>query len=261
MCVKQKIMGLLNISKDDAASEAEIETALRLANKLMDRHHLSEGDLDDAENSALDRAVSSEKKQGHSVVGKKMYMWEKVLTHFVSDLVGVPHYLSRGVMDKKTASGLVFRDINGKAVRGRSVVFYGVAEDVDIAVSLYDELRLVIIALARLRYGSVFQGEGGVYSEGFVSGLRSNLKKDKAEQKRLAQGSSDERALVLIDRRNDLIRIKSNLASKWLKKEKGINLVTKSTRGGASGSSDARNAGRADGRGYNVSAARRRKLS
>jgi hypothetical protein len=261
MCVKQKIMGLLNISKDDAASESEIETALRLANKLMDRHHLSEEDLDDSEDAALDRALAADKDLGHSIVGMKMFMWEKFLGAFITDLTGVPRYLTKIVRDKKTPSGIIYRNEKGKPVRGKSVVFYGIAEDVEIAVKLYDELRLVIISLARLRYSSVFQGEGGVYAEGFVSGLADNLKSDKNEQKKIAAESSSSRAMVLIERRNDLVRRKCNIANNWLKKEKGVYLRTSTSRGGSSGSSGARSAGRSDGKSYNVNAARRKKLA
>jgi len=261
MCVKQKIMGLLKISKDDAASEHEIETALKLAQKMMDKHHLSEEDLDDSDDAKLDAAIAAEKIQGYSYVGTKMFMWEKRLMHFVSKLTGVPFYQTRGTVEVRTASNLTKRTPAGKAVRGKAVVFYGIAEDVEIAVGLYNELRLAIISLSRLRYGSVFQGEGGVYAEGFVVGLGHNLEEDLAEQKRLAQASSNSRAMVLIDRRNDLVVRKGNLAKSWLKREKGINLVTKSSYGGASGSSQARAAGISDGKSYNVSAARRRKLN
>jgi hypothetical protein len=43
--IKTKISKLLDIAADDSASESEIENALAIAARLMERHHLCEADL------------------------------------------------------------------------------------------------------------------------------------------------------------------------------------------------------------------------
>tara|TARA_R110000824_G_scaffold172434_1_gene350339 strand:+ start:54395 stop:55183 length:789 start_codon:yes stop_codon:yes gene_type:complete len=259
--VKSKIMGLLNISADDAASEAEIETALRLAKKMMERHHLSEDDLVDSPEDQVRAAQDAEKTDFASPVGKKIYRWEKSLSTFVRDLVGgIGCYTARH-QTAKTPAGFPIRDEDGNEIRTGAIHFYGITEDVYAACEIYSELRTAIVALARIRYGSVFKGSGGLYAEGFVAGLRSKLETEEDQAKIEAVETSNSNALVLIERRNALVAAKTASADLWLQHTAGVKLSNRGIGQGASGSHGAFTAGRTDGAGYNVGRTRNRKLN
>lgn len=264
--ITEKIRKIMAIAGDGAASEEEIENALRHAQRLMDKHHLTEDDLAHApedDYATVDRATFGDHR---SWVGVKMYAWETRLSQFVADLVGVKIYCDY-VRPMRVRGVMQFSD-DGKRKRGRSFVFFGVDEDAHIAAEMFDELRLMIAAMARLKWGQVYVRDGGAYCEGFVSGLQSKLCEsrdaEKLEAQRcIAQTDASDRAnaLVLIERRTALVKYKRDKASEWLSKEKGIKLRSGGSRGGASGSGDARREGHSDGRAANVSAIRRRKLA
>jgi len=259
--IKTKIMGLLNISKDDAASEAEIETAVRLARRMMERHHLSEDDLVDSPEDQEQAARDAEKANTGTAVGRKIYRWEKTLAIYVRDLIGGIGCYTSGLEAAKTPAGLVIRDGAGRCTYSRHVYFYGIAEDVQTACRLYDELRTAVIALARIRYGSVYKGDGGRYAEGFIDGLQIQMEKE-TEQKKLAAGlQTNRQQMVLIERRNHLIRVKKQTAENWLRNSEGVKLRNSPISEGANGSESAFRSGRQDGASYNVNTARTLKIS
>lgn len=255
--VKRKIIALLNISKDDSASQAELETALKHAQKLMEQHHLSEDDLAQGVDP-FEAAAKAKKDKVSSVVGKKTYAWECGLAFYVQDLVGgVKFYRSSSIKLKKTPAGLIAKDPWKRPIEGKQFVFYGIAEDAEMASLIYDELRFAIIALSWAKHGSSFKGDGGKYSEGFVYGLGQQLK--QRQNLTFEQSEGGTRALIL--QRDQLIKHKAKTAEQWLSKECGINLSKGSGYSGASGSSSAFSDGRADGSRYDVSATRRKKLN
>lgn len=262
--IKAKIRGLLNIAKDDAASENEVETALKIAQKMMERHHLSEDDLTEDPLAQMEQAANAPKTKEATELGSKIYTWEVILAETVARHIvkGVGWYSQKTY---QTPSGLIRRNEHGKPMQCGQIMFYGVAEDVEIARRIFDEIRTAIIALARLRYGSVFRGDGAAYAEGFATGLKKkSIAQDEQErdeaQKRLTT-TSDNRGMILISRRTDLIRRKEDSAKKWLASPAGgsIRLATQS-RGGSSGDDSARQQGMRDGAGYGVNAARSKKL-
>jgi hypothetical protein len=262
--IKAKIRGLLNIAKDDAASENEIETALKIAQKMMERHHLSEYDLTEDPLAQMEQAANAPKTKEAAELGSKIYTWEVILAEAVARHIvkGVGWYSQK---TNQTPSGLIRRNEHGKPIQFGQIMFYGVAEDVEIARRIFTEIRTAIIALARLRYGSVFRGDGAAYAEGFATGLKKkSIQQDTDEreeaQKRLTT-TSDNRGLILLSRRTDLIRRKEDSAKKWLASPAGggIRLATQS-RGGSSGDDSARQQGMKDGAGYGVSATRSKKL-
>lgn len=97
-----------------------------------------------------------------------------------------------------------------------------------------------------------------MYCEGFVSGLNAKIRKQEKQQRLEAQ--NDSRALIILDRRADLIERKEDLAQSWLKEACGVKLVSGNRRFGANGSREAWDEGRADGRRADVNALRRRKI-
>ena len=51
------------------------------------------------------------------------------------------------------------------------MVWYGVAEDVELAVSLYNEWSHVIATIAQGRYCGAYRADGSSYAQGFASTL------------------------------------------------------------------------------------------
>ena len=263
--VKDQIRKILSIANDDAASEQEVQNALAIAARLMDRHHLSEDDLQTSpQEQEQDARTAPRTKTQVFSDNARMPQWEKSLAGVVAKIVGgVGYYVSPPVY-RQTAAGLAVRDANGKATKATSLVFYGIAEDVETAIQLWGELRLAISALARLRYGSVARGDGAAYAEGFVAGVEENRTEREAteysEARRLTYTGTST-AMVLVERRNALIQQKATLAKAWLASPEGggIKLRMQSA-GGSTGSSDARGQGRTDGGKYNANASRTLKI-
>ena len=111
--------------------------------------------------------------------------------------------------------------------------------------------------MASLRYGRVQKGDGAAYSEGFVAGLQANRKTDAA--KLLTHNTST--GMILAKRRNELVRLKTDLATDWLKNETKIKLSAGRRGGSTSGSYEARLTGLQDGQKYEVTKATTRKLN
>lgn len=257
--VKARIRAMLNTAADDAATEGEIDNALRFARAMMQQHHLEESDLAEEPADQYEDIARAPKGTAAAVVGKKLFAWEGWLAHFCSKFVGgVGHYLDSDIQIARRGRLAVW-DENGEVRMGKAVVFYGVAEDALLAKELYDDLRTTIITMARLTWGGCYQGDGGAYAEGFVEGLNTKLRK-AAEQERL-EAAGNGRALILIDRREDLIERKTELAKSWLANERGIKLRRGTGRSGANGSRQARSEGRADGAAAQVGVSRTKKIT
>lgn len=255
--IAKKVKNLLAIAKDDHASDAEIQNAMNHAHRLMGEYHLTEDDLshepqDDYAN--VDNANFTRQK---SYIGRKAYLWESTLAHFVCDFVGIPFYITNQP-EIARKNGIVLLDEKGKPRQGKAYVFYGIAEDAIIAADLYDELRLLISTMAVARWASVYKGEGAVYSQGFVAGLNSQLEESRFIGLNTTKDSPT--TLILIHRRDDLIEYKKKKANNYLNKELGIKLVSGQGKPGASGSHAAYSEGQADGSKTSISAARSKKL-
>lgn len=257
--VKDRVRKLLNLAHDDAAAEGEIDNALRFAKQLMDEHHLSEDDLSQEPEDQYKQIENSPKCSQFVSVSGRIYAWESGLSMFCARFVGgVGTYIDSRKTPARDHRGMaILHPRTNEPYAARRICFYGIAEDVALAAELFHELRLSIIASAILKFGGYCKGDGGYYCEGFVAGLREKTRKAEEQSKPLA---SDSKALVLVDRRKDLIERKKDAGNEWLKSQ-GIKLCSGSHRSGASGSSDSFHEGRSDGRSTDVSVSRTKKLA
>ncbi len=258
--VKDRIRQLLNVAANDAATDGEIDNALRIAQGEMARHHLSETDLVTEPAEQWADIDSAEKGEARAIVGSKKYYWECLLAQFCQQFVGgVKIYASNSTdnIDRIAGSRIVRWDDNGEIRKGKAFVFYGVAEDAELAKDLFDELRATIITMARLTWGGAFKGDGGTYCEGFVAGLNTKLKKAEARQRLESQGNST--GMILVERRADLIKRKQQAAELYLR-EKGVKLGSGGRMGGSNGSEQAYNEGKADGQASDVGVNRTKKI-
>jgi len=247
-----KVRKLLAISRDGNASEAEIQNAMNHAHRLMGEYHLSEEDLGHEPQTDYDKIDEAECNRNYSFIGKKAFQWECSLAFFVSDFVGVPFFL-RHKSELVNKNGITQFDQKQNPRFGKAFVFYGLTEDAAIASELYDELRLLIATMAVSTWGSVYKGDGAVYSQGFVEGLKSQLEKTKTIE-------HQETSTVLVHRRDDLIKYKEKKAKQFLSTVCKIKLSSRTGGTGASGSNTAYRDGKSDGSKASVSSDRSKKI-
>lgn len=252
-----KVKKLMAIAENDASSDGEIDNAMRFAQQLMDNHHLTEEDLAHEPDDDYAKVDKADKGERRAFVGRQLYTWESMLAGFASKFVGCPCYVDNNLKTARKPNGFAVLDENGDVKKGKSIVFYGIAEDAMIAVEIYNELRALIATMAVGKWGGCYRGDGAAYSEGFVSGLNTKLAKARIEDKK-----SESTSMILLSHRRDaLIKYKNEKAQQWLSKERGIKLRSGGSRTGSSGSYEARRDGRKDGAATDVSANRSKKLS
>jgi hypothetical protein len=253
--IASKVRKLLAIAQDDATGEAEMQNAMNFALKMMEAHHLSEEDLAHEPQDDYSKVDRAEFDRVRSFVGSKLYWWENILAGFVSKLVGVPVYVDKERQLVRSRAGIVRQP----PTRASSVVFYGVAEDALIAAELYDDLRALIGVMATAKWGSMYRGDGAAYAQGFVTGLLSKLR----ESKRLGHSdTSSTTAMILVARRDDLIKYKERKAELWLAEQHGLRTRKGGSgrgRGTRTGSRDAYTEGRTDGQSADVQPRERRR--
>ena len=287
--IRSRIQKCLNLAENDAAMGGEIDNALRFARRLMIQHNLSEAEVrcDAQPKGAHEIAADVEATEYDRVFfqssGGKLSTWERAVVHAVMDLIGTVSWYRHGTETKKSKYGTIEYDSRGRPRTAVALAIYGPAEDVRDALILIDEWRETIIALARLKYGGVFQGAGRSYCEGFGYALMDKAKAIRAEETTeirrldtgreldlslLASGSADEKALVLHERGSalalrdatSLMAARKARASTWLEREHDIKLTNRSCGGGGRHYGSAFKAGKSDGRRSSFHHARTPKL-
>jgi len=258
MSIKDRIRKLLNIARDDAASECEIETAMRFAAKLMDEHRLTEADLQDGhdEQAAQERMV----RDFAACTSNWMSFWEGHLGMFLCELIGTIGCYRGGTSEIRTPAGILVYGDDGKPMKRARLAFYGPDEDVTIAIAMFNELKQTIAAMGRLKFGGAFVGDGRAYCEGFVSGLFRKLKADRdAERSAIEAGA---RAIVAINRdKVDAICKATRARSEaFITRELGGKLGSGGSSRRRYSSAEAYRSGRSDGERTGVSVKRAGKL-
>lgn len=177
-----KIEKLMRRTREAGASEAEAESAIAMAHKLMDQHNieLSEIELERAGTAAGLEVVEEEARTQASNVGR----FENTLIAAVTIICGVKVYLRTSRVINK----------NGRLGKRVSIVFYGTRTDVAVARLLLNELFIVTRALARGRLGKGWTQQHWRYCEGFAMGIYQQAKQQEEQQK--AAHTSDCRALI-----------------------------------------------------------------
>lgn len=249
--IKDRIRKLFNVAKENSgAAEQEIETALKFAFDLMRKHHLEESDIvsTSTEEDAYERVRRAAKGVFYATASGKIYYWEAILGTALADICAVKCY--RDVCHVRRAmrpSGLPYISPSLGGYSGRSIAFYGVAEDAAAAVELYYDLWETIRTMSSLKFGTIYRGDGGKYCEGFVVGI---MRANQKVQEKLRQ-QSDQRGLILVNKQNELIAFKQQQAVIWYEQQ-GKGKLRKSKMAGAGGSHNAFFEGMKDGQQMNV---------
>jgi hypothetical protein len=228
--VKERIAKLLRVAKDDAATQGEIDNAIRAARYLMMEYHVEEADL--AAAGSPEPAMGQATKKTRYA---KIPAWEQSLAAFVARLVG-------GVCWYKLTDWQ-FRE--GRYKCASSITYFGAAEDAALAAEVYEELATAIVVMAVAKYGGAYRGDGGMYAEGFVAGLCRQLSQMNGD---LRSTGTD-----LATRSSAIVEAKRQRAKEWLATTQGIRLVTAPRPRGAGGSLGAYDRGKMDGREYDTS--------
>jgi len=248
-----KIKAMLNIAANDASTDNEIFVAMEQARKLMERHQLTESDL---ESSTIDddkrKIDEADFTRATSETAGKLYFWEAELCDFVAQFVGADWYRSREYV--KNVFGQYQQTPSGRYKKTSVVVWFGVAESVVIAKQVFDELRSIISTMAFGKYGKVYAGEGATYGMGFVSGLNEKYQT-------IVKIEEQVQSTALTVRKQELSEYVEEKAKQWLNDEHGVKLRSCRATSTVSTDGEAYSDGRADGSNCDVDATRRRKLT
>lgn len=212
---------LLALASDAAASEAEIEKALRFARRYMERWGIDESSLTEEERRVVFGAVHTR------TVGSECTAWQSRLAWAVCDLVGAVQWFA------------------GHRVRGPDgftpIHFYGPEADAKAAAELFREWSVVIRELGLAKYKGWRAGPGRSYCEGYARALREKVQKLLDQDKR----AGDERALVAVRALARCDGLKREARS-WLA-SRGVHLAAPVKRAGNRQDPGAYAAGKRDG--------------
>lgn len=244
--VKERVRRLLAIAEDDAAADAEIEQAMLMARRYMASYQLERDDIvERGDELDLSRIEWGDCFRPYRQT-RRASLWESLLATWVCDFVGtVKSYQSSRFVETRL----------GKRTMCKGLIFYGPTNDAVFAAEVFEEVQEVVATLAYHRYGAIFRGDGGSYSEGFVDGLRDQLQ----DAKDVDRDSSDEqtRALAVVQDQRQLAIVDG--ARNWLADVKGIKLRHGHGLSGVNAgfNSNAHGQGRSEGRKYSVGSTRR----
>lgn len=158
-----RIQKLLRRTEGSAnASEAEVEAALEVAQKLMQKYEIEMAELMVKEGKTgytVDDVVDQTTGGFHS--RGTVYRFERLVESICNVICGTKSYMKRGQVAKT---------IGGKAKWGKNdqIHFYGIGSDVGAAVALWLEIMVVSHALARQHLGKgKWTAQHWYYCDGF----------------------------------------------------------------------------------------------
>lgn len=173
--VEQKIRNLLAKATDPAASEAEAQSAMEMARKLMDKFDITEADI---KARGEDAFVEAEQMGRQSKFGLVLHPVDKYLGRVIAEFCGCKSWINRGV---------------GK------FVYFGVDSDVEFAMHLRNawvrhfDMQWEIFVADHRRVKD-WAAARQSFSIGFADGMARRLEKWKRGQDKSA---SDSNALVV----------------------------------------------------------------
>ena len=199
--LKQKIIERLRklfaVANCAAATEAEVESAMNLARKIMEANDLEEHEVlvhdEDAREAAYDSIVDEA-----PIKRKTCYTFDRHIGMACAYTCGCSMYFTNDRDDG-------------------CIHFYGLPVDVAVATALFRELLEVAKTMARVRYGDEWSRTHHVYCDGFGSHLRHRAY--DAKQQAEAQACTTT-AIVLC---------KDQIVKRWAQNKLGLRTTRKST--------------------------------
>lgn len=255
--VIDQITKLLNMTCENGCTEAEAQAAYNTAQKLINKHHISDDQLASEPQTVYDSIDPCQFNKRRCFICQSAYTWELSLATVVSEYAGCPCYADQNVMTVRR-NGVAILDSRGKSKLGKSIVFYGVPEDVALAAELYDHLRDLIMSMATIRWGGAFKGSGASYCEGFTTGLYRRIQAAASSIKAIGGTTA-----VALYRKDDVVEYKKKIARLWLEGQ-GSTLAKPKTRRydrkATNETEAARSEGYSDGTNTDIGIARKKKI-
>ncbi len=237
--IKDRVRKLMAVAGDGVASEHEIDTAMRLAAKLCDAHHLNLDEVKTPEQEADDLKMG---RFAGLTSGSKLSTWESCLAWAVVYLLGcVKHYASHQTAPIRT-NGIAQSDGKGGVKQGRKMFFYGPETEAREAAELFQEWSQSIATMGVIRWGGCFRGDGAMYCMGFATALMKktqqiNHERELVAARPLAQLQGGSTTAITLSGRYEILK---KQATEYLEKECGVKL---SSRGGGGGGYSAGSSG------------------
>lgn len=180
-----RITKMLRLSKDEAASEGEVENALRFARQLMDKYNIEEQSI------ILEETIAETAKR---IVDELVHTRRHFRPYYASliqtvcAICDVRYYFDRNVYakDKKTGEPDYLKQLT-------ACHLYGQKHDVAVATALFKELCVTMRTMAYHHYGHTWMKEHANYCKGFSRRLYSR----SLEFKRESQNDPNCTALVI----------------------------------------------------------------
>jgi hypothetical protein len=172
--ILRRIRKLVKFANDGAASEAEVESYMASARRLMDEHNVEEHEaLASDDDSARQTAYDSIRDEVAAEAAREFYRWE----YSVAACAG--YVCDCGVYWRKT------RTVPGVFQGKEETHFYGLPTDVAVCKEFFMELRASLRVLARVRYGKGWTTQHRHYCEGFAARIqhRARAYKDQVGQR------------------------------------------------------------------------------
>lgn len=226
-----RIRKLIKHAQGEGATEAELDSYMAKARKIMEEFNLDDKAIAESE-VAKDTAYDSMKyERGFSRSGS-LWQGDTDLAYVVGVVCGTRHFTGfRNTSD----DGRVYYGRTGRVQTRHFIMWYGMPRDVAVSMALYAELKATVETMAAFRgYGSSGMNQAfRSYYLGFVNRLWQKAN----EQKNQSTVESGTTAIVLV---------KDGLLKRFAKDK--LNLSRSKSRGTTIGDSTAYATGNADGR-------------
>jgi Protein of unknown function (DUF2786) len=184
--IVDRIEKLMRRTRENGASESEVETAMKLVQKLMDEHNVEMAEVMAKKGQQLNASDIIEESIRTRC---KIFKHEEYLFMVCCEICEVKGYYRDKFNEKKRKYDKEF-------------VAYGVGSDVRAAHILMVELLITVMALCRAKMGPGWNGPQQRYCDGFGYGLLMKVLKEKQDRQPITTSN----CTTMIVRKKELIR-------------------------------------------------------
>lgn len=229
----EKIRQLMNLANPEkAGSPEEAATALKMAQKMMEKYRISEAMLEDL---SIEDQEEIEDDILHSANGIRLAWWKRLLAMALSDVNGCKVYTSKNRKDKRSMINVIGEPSDASVVR---YMYNYIANEIDRLTLSYSAAR-----------GNPGKTACNSFRLGAVEMITERLKEAHEEAREEIQAGATGDALVKVATAIAKLDQKVADANKWAKKN--LKLHKTSTRQNVDES--AKRKGRQAGKGIDLS--------
>lgn len=191
-----RIRKILERSKDPNAPEGEVETALAMAEKLMQKYNIDEHQVLLSSDAARRTAYETITEAMAYQRANKIDQWDMTLAWVCNCVCGTKFFLRHPYAT----------NTRGKVGPVEQIHFYGFPRDVAVAQALFMELLATMRAMARLRLGrNMDKADERSYCTGFSSRLHSRANQIKKDRDEAPAGSEEATAGAIVLAKDTLL--------------------------------------------------------